>query len=115
MRSPNILSCREDGDTRRFELAITEELIWFRGHFPGYPVLPGVVQLRWAVELSQECFGLEAGPREVMRLKFKSIIVPPLDIELTLTRVGPTETQFAYAGQGHEYSQGRLIYFENRQ
>lgn len=115
MRFPQILARVEEGDIRRFELEISDELIWFRGHFPDYPILPGVVQLRWAVELSQECFGWQSGPREVMRLKFKSIIVPPVAVELVLTRLGPMEAQFGYTGQGQEYSEGRLIFGETRQ
>ena len=115
MRFPNILSRLEDGDTRRYELDISEELIWFRGHFPGYPVLPGVVQLRWAVELSQENFAIRTVPGEVMRLKFKSIIVPPIAVELTLVQLGPSRVQFGYTGQGQEYSQGQLIFPESTQ
>ena len=115
MKFPNILSRVEDGDTRRFELDISEQLVWFQGHFPGYPILPGVVQLRWAVELSQKNYDLRSGPREIMRLKFKSIIVPPIVVELTLKQLGPAETQFGYTGNGQEYSQGRLIFAESEQ
>jgi 3-hydroxymyristoyl/3-hydroxydecanoyl-(acyl carrier protein) dehydratase len=115
LKFPTILSHVNSGDTQRFELDISSELIWFSGHFPGYPVLPGVVQLRWAVEMSQQHFGLGAGPNEVMRLKFKSIIVPPRAVELSLTRVGPAVTQFTYSGQGQEYSQGKLIFDETSQ
>jgi 3-hydroxymyristoyl/3-hydroxydecanoyl-(acyl carrier protein) dehydratase len=112
---PTVISRTEDGDTIRFEFDINEDLHWFQGHFPGFPVLPGVVQLRWAVELAQENFGFEAGPHEVMRLKFKSIIVPPVAVELTLTQTGPSQAQFKYTGQGQEYSQGRLVFSEQRQ
>lgn len=115
MTFPQLLSCFEDGNMRRFELDITEGLSWFQGHFSGFPVLPGVVQLRWAVELSQQHFGFALGPREVMRLKFKSIVVPPIAIELTLTQVGPAQVQFGYTGQGQEYSQGRMVFAETRQ
>jgi len=115
VKFPIILSRAGEGDTRHFELDISEDLIWFDGHFPGYPVLPGVVQLRWAVELSQEYFGLRSVPHEVMRLKFKSIIVPPIVVKLSLKRLGPAETQFGYTGNGQEYSQGRLIFAESEQ
>ena len=110
-----MISRIEEGDTRRFEFDISEDLSWFRGHFPGFPVLPGVVQLRWAVELAQENFGFEGGPHEIMRLKFKSIIVPPVAIELTLTQTAPAQAQFKYTGQGKEYSQGRLVFAEGCQ
>lgn len=112
---PKIISRIEDGSERRFELDITEDLVWFQGHFPGFPVLPGVVQLHWAVELSQENFGFESGPHEVMRLKFKSIIVPPVAVGLTLTQTGPTHARFEYKGQGQEYSQGKLVFAESSQ
>ena len=115
MNFPTLISRTEEGDTRRFEFDISEDLSWFRGHFPGFPVLPGVVQLRWAVELAQENFGFEAGPNEVMRLKFKSIIVPPVAVVLTLTQTGPAQAQFKYTGQDQEFSQGRLIFAESRQ
>ena len=115
MKFPKLISRVDDGSKRRFELDITEDLDWFQGHFPGFPVLPGVVQLRWAVDLSQENFGFEVGPHEVIRLKFKSIIVPPVAVELTLSQTGPTQVQFGYAGQGQEYSQGRLMFAERSQ
>ncbi len=112
---PTILSAAEEGDTRRFELDISPELLWFRGHFPGFPILPGVVQLRWAVEMSQQHFGQTSSPQEVKRLKFKSVVIPPLVIELTITRLDETATQFKYSGQGQEYSQGRLIFSKSGQ
>jgi 3-hydroxymyristoyl/3-hydroxydecanoyl-(acyl carrier protein) dehydratase len=115
MKFPQVLLHTDDGDTRRFTLDITDELVWFLGHFPGYPVLPGVVQLRWAVELSQQHFGFEPGPLEIMRLKFKSIIVPPLAVELELRKLGAATTEFAYSGQGLDYSQGKLIFAGNGQ
>ena len=115
MKFPEILAVINDGDTRRYELDISEQLFWFQGHFPGYPILPGVVQLRWAVELAQKNYDLRSVPREIMRLKFKSVIIPPAVVELTLTRLGPAEIQFGYADHEQEYSQGRLIFAETAQ
>ena len=115
MNFPKIISRIEDGSELYFELDITKDLVWFQGHFPGFPVLPGVVQLHWAAELSQENFGFETGPREVTNLKFKSIIVPPVAVELTLKQTGPAHARFTYKGQGQEYSQGKLVFSESRQ
>lgn len=115
MNFPRIVSRVEGGSERFFELDITKDLDWFEGHFPGFPVLPGVVQLHWAVQLSQENFGFETVPHEVMNLKFKSIIVPPLAIELTLVQTGPAHARFAYKGHGREYSQGKLVFSASSQ
>lgn len=105
---PNILSQSGAGDTRQFELEISEELTWFKGHFPGLPVLPGVVQLRWAIELAREHFELQDGPDEIVRLKFKSVVVPPRSIHLSLIKQSDSEATFEYSGSGEIFSQGKL-------
>lgn len=115
MKFPTILSQSRDGDALQFELEISEDLSWFTGHFPGLPVLPGVVQLRWAVELAQQHFGIETGPQEVLRLKFKSVVVPPRNIVLTLSRSGDAEAAFEYTGPGEVYSKGKLKFSETTQ
>ena len=66
-------------------LDVRSDLYWFRGHFPGNPILPGVVQVDWAMH-----FGAELGyvPQEfagLARVKFKSIVRPPARLHLELT------------------------------
>lgn len=115
MRFPAILSQSTDRLRLDFELDIVNELIWFRGHFPGFPVLPGVVQLRWAVEMAQRHFGFTSSPHEVLRLKFKGIIVPPRAVQLTVLKTAPCEASFEYTGQGEIYSQGKLRFADSGQ
>ena len=46
-------------------------LAHFAGHFPGLPILPGVVQLDWAMRLAAEqCFGCAHRVASIDRLKF---------------------------------------------
>ena len=33
-------------------LYLSEDLFWFKGHFPHQPVLPGIAQLSWAIEIA---------------------------------------------------------------
>lgn len=108
MKDPVIHPHPQNGDILLFELEISEDLEWFSGHFPGLPVLPGVVQLRWAVELAKEHFKLGAGPLEVLRLKFKSVVIPPSRINLALSKTSDTEATFEYTGTDAVYSQGKL-------
>ena len=86
---PSILSRYDDCQHLRILLEISPRLGWFRGHFPGNPVLPGIVQVQWGVIASRFLFGMSNGPGEITRLKFKSIVTPPNVIELALCR--PTE------------------------
>jgi len=105
---PRVVSREVDADSVRLHLEVDEQLDWFQGHFPEFAVLPGVVQLHWAVIFAREHFALEGNPRDVQRLKFKSVVVPPAAMSLTVTRSGPSDVSFLFEGDGKQYSEGRL-------
>jgi 3-hydroxymyristoyl/3-hydroxydecanoyl-(acyl carrier protein) dehydratase len=109
---PPILSQHEDDAHLRLVMEIAPELGWFRGHFPGNPVLPGIVQVHWAVIASRSVFPVGGGPREIKQLKFKRVVTPPKIIELALCRLTEHEVQFDYSSLGQQHSQGRLIFEE---
>lgn len=107
---PAVISIEAGQHEVAIALDITTGLAWFRGHFPGQPVLPGVVQLHWAAEVAAILFGHEGPPRQVKRLKFSNVIVPPRIVELHLEQHGDREVQFRVHGDGRHNSQGRLVY-----
>jgi 3-hydroxymyristoyl/3-hydroxydecanoyl-(acyl carrier protein) dehydratase len=88
---------------------ITPELFWFRGHFPGNPVLPGIVQLHWATAIAKDHFGFTDNPLVIKRLKFKRLVTPPCHLSLTIEQHGNNEVQFNYRTGSDENSQGRLV------
>lgn len=108
-RLPPVLSVLEDSQHIRMLLEIRPELEWFRGHFPGRPVLPGIVQVHWAVLLATARFGLHSAPAEIKRLKFKNVVVPPAILELSITPSKPGEVAFAWTGSGQLCSEGQLV------
>jgi 3-hydroxymyristoyl/3-hydroxydecanoyl-(acyl carrier protein) dehydratase len=109
---PPVLSQHDDDVHLRLVMEIAPELSWFQGHFPGNPVLPGIVQVHWAVVASRFLFSVGGEPREIKRLKFKNVVTPPRIIELTLYRPTENEVQFDYSSHGKQHSQGRLIFEE---
>lgn len=111
---PVVLSHNASADDLRLTLDIKPDLDCFRGHFPGNPVLPGVLQLHWAVAIGMAVFGYSELPMEILRLKFKAVIVPPTAINLALTRTAPLDVRFEYSAGEHQYSLGMLRFNGNQ-
>ena len=96
------------GDDASFTLAVGPDLPAFQGHFPGDPVVPGVVLVDWAVRLGRDAFpglGAFAGLDQV---KFLEPVRPGCEVELVLAldRGGAgTRLRFHYlAGAGRKAS-----------
>ena len=79
----------------------------FAGHFPEQPVLPGVVQLHWAVELAQHHLQIAAAFRELVGVKFQKVMQPGLRLNLEL-EFDSGELRFRYHAGGDTYSSGKL-------
>jgi 3-hydroxymyristoyl/3-hydroxydecanoyl-(acyl carrier protein) dehydratase len=112
---PAVISIEAREHEVAIELDIAPGLAWFRGHFPGQPVLPGVIQLHWAAEVAAILFGLEGPPQHIKRLKFSNVIVPPRTVRLHLEQHGDREVQFRVESDGQQNAQGRLAYRGPRQ
>lgn len=111
--SPTVLSVLEQGSrSRKLLLEVDSALGWFSGHFPGHPVLPGIVQVHWAVRFSWSYLGFEDVPVEIHRLKFKKIVQPTEILELCISKCEDTVVAFEYTCAGQPCSEGRLIYPE---
>jgi len=58
---------------------------WFRGHFPGRPVLPGIAQLGMVFDLIQQGFNEPVRLIAVNRVRFKQLILPDDRIRIEVT------------------------------
>lgn len=68
---------REQEDAIVFDVHVPADLLWYQGHFSGYPVLPAAAQLTQLVLGAARRAGLELdGPAEWSRLKFSGRILP---------------------------------------
>jgi 3-hydroxymyristoyl/3-hydroxydecanoyl-(acyl carrier protein) dehydratase len=100
----------ERGDGRiKLTLVVPETLFWFRGHFPKFPILPGVVQLDWAVGYARQGFGLGTASVETMRTKFRRPVWPGARLTLVLSHIPARRSvAFEYADAAGAYSSGQL-------
>ena len=81
---PMLLDTRRSEGRAEIDLVVPATLSYFRGHFPGFPVLPGVVQLHWAIAFGRRSFALGAAPPDTVQVKFRSVIAPDERICLVL-------------------------------
>jgi 3-hydroxymyristoyl/3-hydroxydecanoyl-(acyl carrier protein) dehydratase len=95
LREPHIVSVAAEGASVRMELRIPDALCYFEGHFPGRPILPGVVQLTWAIEFGRRHFSLPPRFAQLRNVKFMRVIVPNKHVMLRLDAHGD-ELSFEY-------------------
>lgn len=82
---PEILAESCKGNSANLQLRVPANLEHFAGHFPGLPILPGIVQVDWAVRLARRYFSGFELSSQVDNLKFQSMARPGALLELTLT------------------------------
>ena len=83
---PNIIKLENDGLNAEISLIFPKNSNFFKGHFPDFPILPGVVQLFFAKEFARDIFNLNFVPQKVKKVKFSSIIKPEMKVKLILTK-----------------------------
>ena len=64
------------------EAQVQADCVWFDGHFPGEPILPGVAQLTLVVDLLQKALKQPIVVEGVSRVRFKQMIRPKDDIRV---------------------------------
>lgn len=97
------------------ELSVPRELRVLRDHFPGAPVVPGVMQIAWAVELARR-HGLASGPlRGILAAKFRRLVLPGMRLAARV-EPGPAPGQccFVFELGGEAVSSGRLQFGAGR-
>ena len=91
------------------DVSVPDDLVFLEGHFEGFPVVPGVVQVGWALEAAQAALGEAPRPAAVENLKFKELLLPGqrfrLEVEWTEAR---DVLRFRLAAGERVFSTGRL-------
>jgi len=106
---PRILAVRHSSDGAAVDLAIPQDLVWFSGHFPGVPILPGVVQVAWAIAMARAHLSVDLVGSPVMRMKFQTVIQPDDRVTLTLRHVPAKRAiDFEYRKGERPCSSGRV-------
>jgi len=96
---PEVRDATRDGTTVTVRLFVPRTLAHFDGHFPGFPILPGVLQIDWAVRLARQHFRQLSAPLGesygVDAFKCRAPVLPETELVLTL-ECDPGRLRFAY-------------------
>jgi acyl-coenzyme A synthetase/AMP-(fatty) acid ligase len=83
---------------------------YFDGHFPDTPILPGVVQVEWALRLGREHFALPPDFLRLEAVKFQRLIPPGTQVQLELTwAAGSGLLEFKVTSEAGAHASGRLV------
>jgi len=116
-RLPDLVNKHEQQDGLLLELFIPANLYYFDGHFPGRPVLPGVVQTHWAVHYAREQWGNLGNFAGLEAIKFQQIITANQTIQLKLSyQPDKGKLYFSYTGNSLEiaYASGRVSFTQEQ-
>lgn len=103
----------DEANGRAFELRVPHALAHFAGHFPGLPILPGVVQVDWAMRLAGEWLPDVRALASVEQLKFLAPVPPGALLELALTHdAARRRVAFAWRLGARDCASGVIVYRE---
>lgn len=112
---------RDICDDTFYGVALVEEALpVFAAHFPGNPLLPGVVQIDWVVKAAQAAFTTAGELRfaGMSRIKFKAPVLPGrwLRVHMTRGRVdmgnsSGLDVAFKFTDAAQICTQGRLKFY----
>lgn len=83
---------------------------YFDGHFPSFPLLPGVVQIGRAVNEARKAFGINTPLKTVKKVKFTKPIRPGDDVTLIMERNGAYEVSCRFESCRGSHSSARLFF-----
>jgi 3-hydroxymyristoyl/3-hydroxydecanoyl-(acyl carrier protein) dehydratase len=108
---PIVIEQRVTPTEASLQLAIPLDIAYVAGHFPDAPIVPGVVQLKWAIDRARSLLAVAGDLRRIEALKFQQVMVPGAFVTLTL-KWAPADRKlsFAYQSSAARFSSGRLLF-----
>jgi 3-hydroxyacyl-[acyl-carrier-protein] dehydratase len=91
----------EDGKGAQAEGRVPESAEYFQDHFPGFPILPGVLSLEILKSVAEHCLGAKtrSAVRSVRNVKFTALLRPGDAWECKVERVAREGARSEWQGR----------------
>jgi acyl-CoA synthetase (AMP-forming)/AMP-acid ligase II len=110
-REPAVRVLERDDARVLLELTVPANLLYFDGHFDVAPVLPGVVQVDWAIRYGAHYLGRGGSFAGIQALKFQQMIRPEQPVRLELSRdAAKGSLAFRYFSEAGAHASGRILF-----
>lgn len=111
---PDVTDSVVDTGRAVIEMTLEPDLVYFDGHFEAAAILPGVVQVDWAIEQARKRFPIQGSFHRIEALKFFRVIRAGTRVSVEL-EFDPEKGRLSFCYRGGEvtHSSGR-IKFESK-
>ncbi|MCW8833323.1 MAG: thioester dehydrase [Colwellia sp.] len=105
---PAINAIEQQNDKALINLTINADLRCFKGHFDDAAVVPGVVQLDWAIAFARKYLSLQGDVLDVSVLKFQKLLLPNMTVQLEIVKKSANKFTFSYFCAEDKFSSARV-------
>ncbi len=112
-RLPQVLAKESGADSLKvsIECFVPHSLYYFGGHFSGNGILPGVVQIDWALHFASQSFGPPGRFLRLEAVKFQHVIQPGQVVTLALEwDPAKGKLTFRFRSPDGEHASGRVVF-----
>ena len=106
---PFVLSARRTENGWEGDMTFDPDASYFQGHFPGFPVLAGVVQLGVARLFAERLLRRPVVLRMVRKMKFSGVVHPGDVVRLSLSADSPDAVSYTYVKGDRVCSSGVMV------
>ena len=92
------------------EVEFPPDAPYFKGHFPGRPVTPGVMLIDRAVAGAEEMLGRRIVLKSIRKVKFSNPVLPGETVTLDLRLRGEGEIAYAFSRGDTPCASGVLVF-----
>jgi acyl-coenzyme A synthetase/AMP-(fatty) acid ligase/3-hydroxymyristoyl/3-hydroxydecanoyl-(acyl carrier protein) dehydratase len=108
MDRPEVLEELRGSDFLERACRVPHDLACLPGHFPDQPIVPGVLQLDWVMELAAQLLERVVEVRELRAIKLLAPLRPGDSFRIHVRATAAGEIAFSVFSEDHEHAKGRV-------